>query len=92
MGAAGRTAGDKRLFLNAVLWIARHGAAWRTLPSRLGKADTQRKRCRRWAQTGVWRRLFEAVQESDLDWVMLDSTIVRAHTQAAGSRKKPRRR
>jgi hypothetical protein len=32
--------------------------------------------------------LFEAVQEPDLDWVMLDLTVVRAHAQAAGSRKK----
>ena len=55
-GDVGRTAGDNRLFLNAVLWLARHGAAWRTLPARFGKADTQRKRCRRWAQTGVWKR------------------------------------
>ena len=87
-GDVGRTAGDNRWFLNAVLWIARHGAAWRTLPARFGKADTQRKRCRRWAQTGVWKGLFEAVQEPDLDWVMLDSTVVRAHAQAAGSQKK----
>ena len=87
-GDVGRTAGDNRLFLNAVLWIARHGAAWRTLPARFGKADTQCKRCRRWAQTGVWKGLFEAVQEPDLDWVMLDSTVVRAHARAAGSRKK----
>ncbi|GAB3244289.1 hypothetical protein GCM10027346_41830 [Hymenobacter seoulensis] len=47
-----------------------------------------RKRSRRWAQKGIWQRLFEAVQEPDLDWVMLDSTVVRAHAQAAGSRKK----
>lgn len=57
----GRTVGDNRLFLNAVLWVARHGAAWRTLPARLGEANIQRKRCRRWAPKGVWKRLFEAV-------------------------------
>ena len=65
-GDVGRTAGDNHLFMNTVLGIARHGAAWRTLPARLGKADTQRKRCRR-AQTGVWKRLFEAMQEPDAD-------------------------
>ena len=57
-----------------------------------GRHDTLRKRSRRWAQKGTWQRLFEAVQEPDLDWVMLDSTVVRAHAQAAGSQKKPRRR
>ncbi len=87
-GDVGRTAADNRLFINAVLWIARHGAAWRVLPEYFGKADTQAKRYRRWAKKGVWQRLFEAVQEPDLDWVMLDSTIVRAHQHAAGSQKK----
>ena len=87
-GDVGRTAGDNRLFLNAVPWGARHGAAWRTLPARFGQADTQRKRGRRWARTGARQRLFEAVQEPDLDWVVLASPVVRAHAQAAGSRKK----
>jgi transposase len=58
------------------------------LPARFGKHDTLRKRSRRWAQKGIWQRLFMAVQAPDLDWVMLDSTVVRAHAQAAGSRKK----
>ena len=87
-GDVGRTGADNRLFLNAVFWVARHGCAWRTLPARFGKHDTLRKRSQRWAQKGTWQRLFEAVQEPDLDWVMLDSTVVRAHAQAAGSQKK----
>ena len=87
-GDVGRTGADNRLFLNAVFWVARHCCAWRTLPARFGKHDTLCKRSRRWAQKGTWQRLFEAVQEPDLDWVMLDSTVVRAHAQAAGSQKK----
>lgn len=87
-GDVGRTGVENRLFLNAVFWVARHGCAWRALPARFGKHDTLRKRSRRWAQKGIWQRLFAAVQEPDLDWVMLDSTVVRAHAQAAGSRKK----
>ncbi|NVO84266.1 IS5 family transposase [Hymenobacter sp. P5252] len=87
-GDVGRTGADNWLFINAVFWLARHGCAWRTLPERFGKYDTLRKRSRRWAQKGIWQPLFEAVQEPDLDWVMLDPTVVRAHAQAAGSRKK----
>lgn len=87
----GRTGADNRLFLNAVFWVARHGCAWRALPARFGKHDTVRKRSRRWAQKGVWKRLFQAVQRPDLDWVLLDSTIVRAHALAATSRKKTAR-
>jgi transposase len=88
LGDVGRSGENNRLFLNAVFWVARHGCAWRALPARFGKYDTVRKRSRRWAQKGVWARLFTAVQAPDLDWVLLDSTIVRAHAQAAGSRKK----
>ena len=88
VGDVGRTGDDNRLFLNAVFWVARHGCAWRALPARFGKHDSVRKRSRRWAQKGVWTRLFAAVQAPDLDWVLLDSTVVRAHAQAAGSRKK----
>ena len=69
-GDVGRSGTDNRLFLNAVFWVARHGCAWRTLPARFGKHGTLRKRSRRWAQKGIWQRLFEAVQEPDLDWVM----------------------
>jgi len=85
-GDVGRTGVDNRLFRNAVFWVARHGCAWRALPARFGQHDTLRKRSRGWAQKGIWQRLFEAVQEPDLDGVMLDSTVVRAHAQAAGSR------
>ena len=35
-GDPGRTAADSRLFLDAVLWIARTGAPWRDLPERFG--------------------------------------------------------
>ncbi len=33
----GRTAVDNRLFVNAVIWIARTGSPWRDLPERFGK-------------------------------------------------------
>jgi hypothetical protein len=38
---------------------------------------------------GVLKRLFEAVAaEPDLEWAMLDATVIRAHAQAAGARRK----
>lgn len=82
----GRTAGDNRLFLNAVIWIARSGAPWRDLPERFGPWNSVYQRFRRWARKGVWRRAFEQLQEPDLDWLLLDSTTVRAHQHAAGQK------
>ena len=88
-GDVGRSAANNREFLNAVLWIARSGAPWRDLPERFGNWNSVYQRFRRWARTGVWQRIFEQLQEPDLDWMMIDSSIVRAHQSAAGQKKTP---
>jgi transposase len=87
-GDPGVTATDNRLFIDAVLWIARTGAPWRDLPERFGGWYNVWKRFSRWAKKGVWQRVFEALQDPDLEWLILDSTVVRAHQHAAGARKK----
>ena len=88
----GRTAADNRLFLDAVLWVARTGAPWPALPERFGKPNSVFQRFNRWAKRGVWRRIFDALQEPDTEWLLLDSTTVRAHQHAAGARKRGTRR
>ncbi len=87
-GTSGRRARDNRLFLDAVVWIARNGGPWRDLPERFGPWNSAWRRFDRWSKTGVWLRLFEAAQDADIEWVMIDSTSVRAHQHAAGARKK----
>ena len=86
-GDPGVTAKDNRLFIDAVPWIAKTGAPWRDLPARFGKWNSAWRRFDRWAKKGVWRRVFDALQEPDLEWVILDSTVVRAHQDAAGAPK-----
>jgi transposase len=81
----GRTAEDNRLFLNAVLWIARTGSPWRDLPERFGPWNTVFQRFNRWCKRGVWQAVLEAWQDPDLECLLLDSTIVRAHQHAAGA-------
>lgn len=86
-GDPGVTAQDNRLFLNAVLWIGRTGAPWPDLPERFGKFNSVWRRFDRWAKKGVWERVFRALQDPDLEWLLLDSTIARAHQHAAGAKK-----
>jgi transposase len=83
-GGRGGVAADNRLFLNAVWYVARTGIPWRDLPERFGLWDTVYQRFHRWCRKRVWQRLFAAVQDPDLEWLLLDSTVVRAHAHAAG--------
>lgn len=87
-GDPGRTAEDNRGFINAVLWIGRTGAPWRDLPERFGEWNSVFQRFNRWSQRGVWKRLLQAWQAPDLECLMLDSTVIRAHQHAAGAKKK----
>jgi transposase len=85
----GATARDNRLFMDAVLWIARTGAPWPDLPERFGKYDTAYQRFNRWAKSGVLARTMEALGgDADLENLLIDSTVVRAHQHAAGAEKK----
>ena len=85
----GRTALDNRVFVNGVLWVLRSGAHWHDLPERYGKYKSLHKRFSRWAASGVWEKVFhELLRDRKNQYLMLDSTIVRAHQQAATGRKK----
>lgn len=88
-GDRGRTAASNKRFLEAVLFVAHNGGRWRNLPERFGKWNSVFVRFNRWSKKGIWRRLFESVQEADLEWLMVDSTIMRAHQDATRGRPDP---
>ncbi|UCI22674.1 IS5 family transposase (plasmid) [Mesorhizobium sp. B2-1-8] len=79
---------DNRKFLDALLWMARSGGRWRDLPERLGDYRSVKRRYYRWIEMGVLdEMLMVLAREADLEWLMIDSTIVRAHQHAAGARR-----
>ena len=86
-GSVGVTAKDNRLFVEAVLYRYRAGIPWRDLPERFGDFRVVHTRFSRWSRSGVWQRIFETLsQDSDNEYSMLDSTIVRAHQHSAGKK------
>ena len=87
-GQHGGVADDNRRFLDAVLWIARTGAPWRGLPDRLGHWNSPRRRFDRRAAKGRFAALAAVFRDPDLDVLILDSTVLRAHPCAAGAEKK----
>ena len=83
----GVTAQDNRRFVEAVLWIVRTSAPWRDLPPAFGNWNSVFRRFSRWSQDGVWWRLFSALaNDPDFEYVIIDSTIVRAHQHATGKK------
>ena len=89
----GRTAADNRLFVNGVLWVLRSGAHWQHLPECYGKWKSVHARFTRWARKGVWEQVFAAlIKDRDNKYLMLDSTLVRLHQQAAAGKGGPRLR
>jgi transposase len=75
----GSTGRDNRMFVEGVLWIVRTGSPWRDLPEAFGDWNSVFRRFSRWSIKGVWWRIFE--------YLIVDSTIVRAHQHAAGAKK-----
>ena len=88
-GRNGRKPTNHRLVLDGVFWIARTGAPWRDLPEEFGKWSSVYRQFRRWTLAGLWEEIMDALNQS---WAvpdalqMIDSTVIRAHHQAAGAK------
>jgi transposase len=87
VGDPGRSGADNRMFLEAVLWIARVGAPWRDLPAAFGNWNSIFKRFRRWALKGVFEGVFQILSgEPDFEYALIDGTLVRVHQHGTGAK------
>ena len=83
----GRNGSDNRRFVEAVLRIVRTGSPWRDLPAFFGNWNTVFKRYRDWVKADVFVRLFEACShEPDMEYAMVDATIVKVHRHGQGAK------
>jgi putative transposase len=55
-----------RMFIEAVLYIARTGIPWRDLPNSLGNFSTIYNRLRRWKLTGIWQKLWQRLETDEI--------------------------
>ncbi len=75
----------ERHFLGAAL----RGARWRDLPERYGPRATCYNRFVRWRKARVWERMIDAITAAhDGAIQMIDSTSIRAHQQAASTKRR----
>ena len=85
----GRKPTNHRLVLDGIFWVARTGSPWRDLPEEFGKWSSVYRQFRRWTLAGLWEQIMDALNTSGAvpdALQMIDSTVVRAHHQAAGAK------
>ena len=86
-GDPGRSGADNRRFVEAILWIVRTGSPWRDLPTSFGHWNSVYTRFRDWVAADVFARLFEACSdELDMEYAMVDATIVKVHRHGHGAK------
>ena len=67
----------------------KNGATWRALPKVYGYWNTIYRRFSGWCDAGVFEALHDHFHDaSEVAAILIDSTLVRAHSCAAGAPKK----
>jgi putative transposase len=87
-GDPDRTAQDNRLFVDAVLFVAKTGTPWRDLPQPFGKWNSVWRRFDRWCRRDIWGKLAKQLGEPDLTELQLDSTSIKVHVAGVGGRRR----
>jgi transposase len=84
----GKPREDDRRVISGILHVLKIGCRWCDCPPEYGPPTTIYNRFTRWAQRGVWERLFRELAERgrSTEVQMIDSTHIKAHRSAAGGK------
>ena len=84
----GRERVDDRRMISGIIHVLKSGGRWIDAPPDYGPRKTLYNRFVRWADKGIWVRLFETLAQSGGPalQLMIDSSAVKAHRSAAGGK------
>ena len=85
---------DDRRVISGILHVLKSGCRWCDCPPEYGPPTTIYNRFVRWAERGVWERLFRelAGRGRASETQMIDSTHIKAHRSASGGKGGSRNR
>ncbi|MET9952408.1 IS5 family transposase [Streptomyces sp. NPDC006339] len=84
----------RRLLIDGIRFRVRTGVPWRDVPVEYGPWSRVYDLFRRWQRNGTWQRILTRLQsladaKGAITWdLSVDSTVCRAHQDAAGARKR----
>ena len=90
----GKDRADDRRVISGILHVLKSGCRWCDCPPEYGPATTIYNRFVRWAERGVWERLFRelAARGRSTETQMIDTTHIKAHRSASGGKGGSRNR
>ena len=90
----GKERADDRRVISGILHVLKSGCRWCDCPPEYGPPTTIYNRFVRWAERGVWERLFRelASRGRSSETQMIDSTHIKAHRSASGGKGGSRNR
>ena len=75
-----------RKMVEGILYRMRTGIPWRDLPAEFGNWNSVYQQFNRWSKKKKLTDIFKhLIDDPDLEWVLIDGTIVKAHQHSTGS-------
>jgi len=80
---------DDRRVISGIVHVIKSGCRWCDCPPEYGPPTTIYNRFVRWAERGIWERMFRALAAKGraTHVQMIDSTHIKAHRSASGAKR-----